>query len=109
MTLKEIAETLELANSTPLFDKAVSGVYISDMVSDVIANAKAGNILVTVQIHCQYDRGGQSRRSERRDRDPGQEAHRRRCGHGHKGRDPHLHHRDEPVAGGDAPLRSRYP
>jgi hypothetical protein len=34
-----------------MFDRDVSGVYISDMVSDVIANAKAGDLLVTVQIH----------------------------------------------------------
>ncbi len=32
-------------------DKEIKGVYISDMVSDVIANAKAGNLLVTVQVH----------------------------------------------------------
>lgn len=34
-----------------MFDKEVTGVYMSDMVSDMIANAKAGNLLVTVQIH----------------------------------------------------------
>ena len=41
MKLKEIAEKLELERLTPVFDKDVTGVYISDMVSDVIANAKA--------------------------------------------------------------------
>ncbi len=51
MTIKEIAEKLELKSVTKIFDKEVTGVYISDMVSDVIANAKAGNILITVQIH----------------------------------------------------------
>jgi len=51
MKLKEIAEKLELERLTPVFDKDVTGVYISDMVSDVIANAKAGNLLVTVQVH----------------------------------------------------------
>jgi predicted transcriptional regulator len=51
MKLNEIATTLELQPLTPLFDKDVTGVYISDMVSDVIANAKAGNLLVTVQVH----------------------------------------------------------
>jgi len=40
-----------LKSQTKVFDKDISGVYISDMVSDVIANAKAGNVLVTVQIH----------------------------------------------------------
>jgi hypothetical protein len=51
MKIKEIADKLELTSVTPVFDKEVSGVYISDMVSDVIANAKAGHILVTMQVH----------------------------------------------------------
>ncbi len=51
MTTKELAERLELKGLTRVFEKPVSGVYISDMVSDVIANAKAGNILVTLQVH----------------------------------------------------------
>ena len=51
MKLKELAEKLELKSVTKFFEKEISGVYISDMVSDVIANAKAGNLLVTVQIH----------------------------------------------------------
>jgi predicted transcriptional regulator len=51
MKLQEIADKLELEKLTPVFDNDVTGVYISDMVSDVIANAKAGNLLVTVQVH----------------------------------------------------------
>jgi predicted transcriptional regulator len=51
MKLQEIADKLELKGVTKVFDKDVTGVYISDMVSDVIANAQAGNLLVTVQIH----------------------------------------------------------
>src|SRR5512142_349935 len=51
MTTKELAERLALKGLTKLYEKPVSGVYISDMVSDGIANAKAGNLLVTVQIH----------------------------------------------------------
>ena len=51
MTTKELAERLELQKLTTVFDKPVTGVYISDMVSDVIANAKAGNVLVTLQVH----------------------------------------------------------
>lgn len=51
MKLQEIMDKLELEALTPLFDKDVTGVYISDMVSDVIANAKAGDLLVTVQVH----------------------------------------------------------
>ncbi len=51
MTIKEVADKLALKSLNRIFDKSVTGVYISDMVSDVIANAKAGNILVTVQVH----------------------------------------------------------
>jgi len=51
MKLKDLADKLELKSATKAFDKDVTGVYISDMVSDVIANAKAGDLLVTVQIH----------------------------------------------------------
>ena len=51
MTIKEIAEKLQLKPLTKVPEKTVTGVYISDMVSDVIANAKAGNLLVTAQVH----------------------------------------------------------
>jgi predicted transcriptional regulator len=51
MTTKELAERLEVKALTTVFDKPVTGVYISDMVSDVIANAKAGNVLITLQVH----------------------------------------------------------
>jgi hypothetical protein len=51
MKLQDIATKLEIKNLTQIFDREVTGVYISDMVSDVIANAKAGNLLVTVQVH----------------------------------------------------------
>jgi len=51
MKLKEIADKLGLESLTPVPDHEVEGVYISDMISDVIANAKAGNLLVTVQVH----------------------------------------------------------
>ena len=51
MRLQKIAEKLGLEELTPLFDQDIDGVYISDMISDVIANAKPGNLLVTVQVH----------------------------------------------------------
>jgi phage tail sheath gpL-like len=51
MRLKELGEKLELKGITQVFERDVTGVYISDMVSDVIANAKAGDLLVTVQLH----------------------------------------------------------
>jgi len=51
MKLSELAGKLELKAVNTLFDKDLTGVYISDMVSDVIANAQAGNLLVTLQVH----------------------------------------------------------
>jgi hypothetical protein len=51
MKVQELAERLELKPATKIFDRDVTGVYISDMVSDVIANAKAGDLLVTAQAH----------------------------------------------------------
>lgn len=51
MKVQELAERLELKPATKMFDRDVTGVYISDMVSDVIANAKAGDLLVTAQAH----------------------------------------------------------
>ncbi len=51
MRIQELAERLELKVVTKVFDRDVKGVYISDMVSDVIANAKAGDLLVTAQAH----------------------------------------------------------
>ena len=51
MKLRELADKLELKGVTKVFDRDVTGVYISDMVSDVIANAKAGDLLVTIQAH----------------------------------------------------------
>ena len=38
MTIKEMAEKLRLNPLNSLADRTVTGVYISDMVSDVIAN-----------------------------------------------------------------------
>jgi predicted transcriptional regulator len=53
MKLSEIVRKLGLkvVGETDLESKDITGVYVSDMVSDIIANAKAGNLLVTVQIH----------------------------------------------------------
>ena len=51
MKVQELANRLELKAATRVFDRDVTGVYISDMVSDVIANAKAGDLLVTAQAH----------------------------------------------------------
>lgn len=51
MKLSDLAGKLDLKGITAVFDKEITGVYMSDMVSDVIANAQAGNLLVTLQVH----------------------------------------------------------
>jgi len=51
MKLKEIIEKLSLKVLTSLEDKEVTGVYISDMLSDVMSKAQPGNLWVTIQTH----------------------------------------------------------
>jgi hypothetical protein len=55
MRLNEIAEKLRLENLTPEIDTAgkaeLNEGYASDLLSDVLANAPRGGILVTVQVH----------------------------------------------------------
>jgi len=54
MKLSEIAQQLELTNlipEMPLDGFDASGGYVSDLLSDVLANAPAGGILVTIQVH----------------------------------------------------------
>ena len=51
MKIQELANRMGLAPANRVFDRDVNGVYISDMVSDVIAHAKAGDLLVTAQSH----------------------------------------------------------
>ena len=53
MKLKEIIEKLQLkilAGQDKL-DVEVTGGYTSDLLSDVIANSKQGNLWITLQIH----------------------------------------------------------
>ena len=53
MKLGEIVEKLSLDVKTGHhgLQKAVSGVYVSDLLSDVMANSKEGNVWVTLQTH----------------------------------------------------------
>lgn len=54
MVLARIVKELKLDRLTPeLADEAVqvSGGYISDLLSDVMANAPRGGLLVTIQAH----------------------------------------------------------
>ena len=51
MTVKDLETKLKLKPLNEVYDKEISGAFISDMVSDVMAGAKAGNVWVTVQTH----------------------------------------------------------
>ncbi len=53
MTIKEICNALQLnvlAGSKGL-DKRVTGGYVSDLLSDVMGNAREGELWVTLQTH----------------------------------------------------------
>ena len=53
MKVKEIIEKLELSTlaGQENLDAEVTGGYSSDLLSDVIANSKEGNLWITLQIH----------------------------------------------------------
>jgi hypothetical protein len=53
MKLQEIIDSLSLKVETPSagLDKEVSGAYVSDMMSDVMGNAKEGFLWITIQVH----------------------------------------------------------
>lgn len=53
MTLREIADALNLTPRTATvgWETAVTGAYASDLLSDVMANSKAGELWITLQAH----------------------------------------------------------
>ncbi len=51
MKLQEIIQKFELKALTNIEDREVTGVYISDMLSDVMSSAKSGNLWLTIQTH----------------------------------------------------------
>jgi hypothetical protein len=51
MRISEIAQKTGVEALNTEDDVDVSGVYISDMASDIITGAQAGNLLVTLQTH----------------------------------------------------------
>jgi hypothetical protein len=54
MKLRDLAGRLELEPLTPEIpadDVDVTAGYVSDLLSDVLANAPRGGVLVTVQVH----------------------------------------------------------
>lgn len=51
MTVKELQSKLNLKALNEVSDTEIDGAFISDMLSDVMAGAQAGNVWVTVQTH----------------------------------------------------------
>jgi len=51
MTTEEIIVKLGLKSLSKFENRDVDGVFVSDMLSDVMAGAKSGNLWVTVQTH----------------------------------------------------------
>ena len=51
MKLQQVIDALQLTASTDVEERDVDGVFISDMLSDVMSSAKANNLWLTVQTH----------------------------------------------------------
>jgi predicted transcriptional regulator len=53
VNLSDVVETLSLEVMTgkDSLQNNVTGVYVSDLLSDVMGNSKEGNIWITLQIH----------------------------------------------------------
>ena len=51
MTVKDLQSKLNLKALNEATNTEVEGAFISDMLSDVMAGAKAGNVWITVQTH----------------------------------------------------------
>jgi len=51
MTTKDLVERLGLKPLSKFEDRDVDGVFVSDMLSDVMAGVKSGNLWLTIQTH----------------------------------------------------------
>ena len=51
MTTQELSEKIRLKPLSNFDDRDVNGVFVSDMISDVMAGAKSGDLWLTVQTH----------------------------------------------------------
>jgi len=51
MTTQDLIEKIGLKALSKFEHREVGGVFVSDMLSDVMANAKSGNLWLTVQTH----------------------------------------------------------
>lgn len=51
MTTQDLIEKIGLKPLSKFEPRDVDGVFVSDMLSDVMASAKSGNLWITVQTH----------------------------------------------------------
>ncbi len=51
MKLKELIDKFELKALTNIEDTHIKGVYLSDMLSDVMSRAESGSLWMTIQTH----------------------------------------------------------
>lgn len=51
MTTEDLVQKVGLEPLSKFEPRGVNGVFVSDMLSDVMANAKSGNLWLTVQTH----------------------------------------------------------
>jgi hypothetical protein len=52
MKISDIVKPLELESLTEDFkDREIRGAYVSDLLSDVMANARSGDVWITLQTH----------------------------------------------------------
>jgi len=51
MTIQSLVEKLGLKPLSTFEDREIAGVFVSDMLSDVMAGAKSGALWLTVQTH----------------------------------------------------------
>jgi predicted transcriptional regulator len=51
MTTKELVDNAGLKALSSFEPREITGVFISDMLSDVMTGAKSGNLWITVQTH----------------------------------------------------------
>jgi predicted transcriptional regulator len=51
MKVSELIEKFNLKAFNEVYDKDINGVYISDMVSDIVAGAQPDDLLITIQTH----------------------------------------------------------
>lgn len=51
MTTQDLVDKIRLKPLSKFDPRKIEGVFISDMVSDVMAGAKSGNLWLTVQTH----------------------------------------------------------